>query len=58
VDLVFLDFNTNKLLTALNAVQGARNYSDADVLKSYTTILTNEVLGMYAQTEWKRGGFE
>lgn len=51
VDLVFLDFNKDPLLRALNSVQ-PRQYVDADVLKNYTDIETNEILGIYAQKKW------
>ncbi|KAH9990648.1 Metallo-dependent phosphatase-like protein [Russula compacta] len=52
VDLVFLDFNKDALLQALNLVQ-PRRYVDADVLKNYTDIETNQILGIYAQKEWQ-----
>jgi hypothetical protein len=54
VDLVFLNYKPQALLDELNAVQKGHNYSDADILKNYTTILTNEVLGIYAKQEWNR----
>ena len=51
IDLVFVDFIEDQLLGVLNSVQTAKNYTEADV-KSYTPILANAVLGLYAQLKW------
>ena len=51
IDLVFVDFIEDQLLGVLNTVQSARNYTEADV-QSYTPILANAVLGLYAQKVW------
>ncbi|TFK50866.1 hypothetical protein OE88DRAFT_1659986 [Heliocybe sulcata] len=51
VDLVFVDFIETQLLGILNTVQKAKNYTTADVL-SYTPILSNAVLGLYAERAW------
>ncbi|EPQ55276.1 hypothetical protein GLOTRDRAFT_76623, partial [Gloeophyllum trabeum ATCC 11539] len=51
VDLVFVDFIEDQLLGILNTVQNEKNYTTADV-SSYTPILANEVLGLYAERAW------
>lgn len=51
IDLVFVDFIEDQLLGVLNAVQSAKNYTEADV-SSYTPILANAVLGLFAQKVW------
>ncbi|KAJ3935973.1 MAG: Metallo-dependent phosphatase-like protein [Lentinula lateritia] len=51
VDLVFVDFIQEQLLEILNEVQNATTYTDADVA-SYTDVLSNAVLGLYAQHAW------
>jgi len=52
VDLVFVGFISDQLLGILNSVQTSKNYTQADV-QSYSPVLTNEVLGLYAQVAWK-----
>lgn len=51
IDLVFVDFIETQLLSILNAVQSAKNYTTVDV-QSYSPILANAVLGFYAQAAW------
>ncbi|KDQ56355.1 hypothetical protein JAAARDRAFT_132659 [Jaapia argillacea MUCL 33604] len=51
VDLVFVDFIESQLLGILNSVQTVKNYTSADV-SSYTDILADQVLGLYAQMAW------
>ncbi|KAJ3865100.1 Metallo-dependent phosphatase-like protein [Lentinula novae-zelandiae] len=51
VDLVFVDFIQEQLLEILNEVQNATTYTDSDVA-SYTDVLSNVVLGLYAQHAW------
>ena len=51
VDLVFPDFVQTQVLATINSLQSARTYTDSDV-SSYTSVLTNAVLGIYAQKYW------
>ncbi|PPQ78988.1 hypothetical protein CVT25_002272 [Psilocybe cyanescens] len=51
IDLVFVDFIESQLLQILNSVQSAKTFSTADVA-SYSPILANEALGLYAQSAW------
>ncbi|KAJ3909338.1 hypothetical protein F5879DRAFT_791740, partial [Lentinula edodes] len=51
VDLVFVDFIQEQLLEILNEVQNATTYTDSDVA-SYTDVLSNAVLGLYAEHAW------
>ena len=51
LDLVFLDYIQEDVLEILNEVQSETTYTDADVA-SYSDLLTNEVLGVYAQQAW------
>ncbi|KAJ7094369.1 Metallo-dependent phosphatase-like protein [Mycena epipterygia] len=51
VDLIFVDFIRAQLIRTLNAVQTTRVYSLADT-RVYSPVMTNEVLGMYAQAAW------
>jgi hypothetical protein len=51
IDLVFVDFIETQLLGILNQVQSAVKYSTADV-KTYSPVLANEVLGLYAEKAW------
>ncbi|KAJ7770978.1 Metallo-dependent phosphatase-like protein [Mycena maculata] len=51
VDLVFVDFMEAQLIRTLNEVQTERVYSLADA-GVYSPVLTNEVLGIYAQVAW------
>ncbi|KAJ6615583.1 Metallo-dependent phosphatase-like protein [Mycena sp. CBHHK59/15] len=51
VDLVFVDFIAAQLIRTLNAVQTARVYTLADA-SVYGPVLSNEVLGMYAEAAW------
>jgi hypothetical protein len=51
VDLVFVDFISNQLLEILNSIQTYKKYTRAD-MQSYSPILSNEALGLYAQAAW------
>ena len=51
IDLVFVDFISSQLLKILNSIQTSKNYTQADI-QSYTPILGNEALGLYAQAAW------
>ncbi|EPQ55273.1 Metallo-dependent phosphatase [Gloeophyllum trabeum ATCC 11539] len=51
IDLVFVSFNADQVLETLNALQTEKNYTRAD-MSSYTPILSNEVLGLYAERAW------
>ena len=51
IDLVFVDFIESEVLSILNSVQSATNYTSADV-SSYTPTLADAVLGLYAQAMW------
>ncbi|KAH9039800.1 Metallo-dependent phosphatase-like protein [Lactarius pseudohatsudake] len=51
VDLVFVDFIGSQVVQVLNKLQTAKTYTSADI-KSYTSILLNEVLGVFAEAEW------
>ncbi|KAH0828973.1 Metallo-dependent phosphatase-like protein [Lanmaoa asiatica] len=51
IDLVFVNFIESEVLSILNGVQSATNYTSADV-SLYTPTLANAVLGLYAQAMW------
>lgn len=51
MDLVFVDFIETQLLQIVNTLQTDKVYSTADV-KSYSSVLANAVLGLYAQEAW------
>lgn len=51
IDLVFINFIQDQLLGVLNSVQTQKNFTDADV-QSYSPILANEALGLFAQKVW------
>ncbi|EIW54383.1 uncharacterized protein TRAVEDRAFT_173577 [Trametes versicolor FP-101664 SS1] len=51
IDLVFVDFIETQLVQTLNSLQTTTKYTTADV-KSYTPVLSNAVLGLYAQKFW------
>ncbi|KAI0301752.1 Metallo-dependent phosphatase-like protein [Multifurca ochricompacta] len=51
IDLVFVDFIASEVLKVLNGLQTTKTYTSSDVL-SYTSILLNEVLGVFAQVKW------
>ncbi|KAG6875544.1 hypothetical protein C0992_003402 [Termitomyces sp. T32_za158] len=51
IDLVFLDFIGSQLIQILNTLQREKVYTMADA-DLYTSVLTNEVLGIYAQSAW------
>lgn len=51
IDLVFVDFTESQVLQVLNSLQSTKNYTKSDVLE-YSPLLTNEVLGLFAQAKW------
>ena len=51
IDLVFIDFIESEVLSILNGLQNATEYTSADV-SLYTPTLANAVLGLYAQAVW------
>jgi hypothetical protein len=51
-DLVFLKRHGPKILGVLNSVQKQKPYMGHDILKKYTEIRTNQVLGIYAKKRW------
>lgn len=51
IDLVFVDFIAGQLLGILNSVQTEKTFTTADV-QSYSPILANQALGLYAQSAW------
>ncbi|KDQ28380.1 hypothetical protein PLEOSDRAFT_1105040 [Pleurotus ostreatus PC15] len=51
IDLIFVDFIEKQLVGILNRLQTDRAYASSDV-QEYSKILTNEVLGVYAQGAW------
>ncbi|KAJ3484950.1 hypothetical protein NLI96_g5293 [Meripilus lineatus] len=51
IDLVFVDFIEQQILQILNTVQTGKNYTSADVA-TYSPVLSNTVLGLYAQQAW------
>ncbi|KAH9058231.1 Metallo-dependent phosphatase-like protein [Lactarius vividus] len=51
IDLVFVDFIGSQVVQVLNKLQTAKTYTSADI-SSYTTILLNEVLGVFAEAKW------
>jgi hypothetical protein len=51
IDLVFVDFVGSRVLEVLNGLQTAKTYTSADV-QSYSPILLDEVLGVFAEAKW------
>ncbi|KAH8981512.1 Metallo-dependent phosphatase-like protein, partial [Lactarius hatsudake] len=51
IDLVFVDFIGSQVVQVLNQLQTAKTYTSADI-SSYTPILLNEVLGVFAEAKW------
>ncbi|KAF8557876.1 hypothetical protein OG21DRAFT_1406257 [Imleria badia] len=51
IDLVFVDFIKNTVLSILNSVQSTTKYTSSDV-SQYTPTLADAVLGLYAQAMW------
>ena len=51
IDLVFVDFIQAQLLQILNSVQTSKSYTAGDV-KTYSPIVANAALGLYAQKAW------
>lgn len=52
IDLVFVDFIGSQVVQVLNGLQTAKTYTSADVT-SYTPILLNTVLGVFAEAKWQ-----
>ena len=53
VDFVFLDFNTDDAVEALNGVQTNKVYSEEVDVQLYSeNVRTNNLLGIYAQAFW------
>ncbi|TFK66050.1 hypothetical protein BDN72DRAFT_163954 [Pluteus cervinus] len=53
VDLVFVDFIQSQLIPVLNTLQKDKVYANSDVA-SYSPILANAALGLYAQSAWSK----
>ncbi|KAH9485625.1 hypothetical protein JR316_0002535 [Psilocybe cubensis] len=51
IDLIFVSFIETDLLQILNSVQTDKTFVTADV-SLYSSVLSNEVLGLYAQYNW------
>ncbi|KAG2142264.1 Metallo-dependent phosphatase-like protein [Suillus bovinus] len=51
IDLIFVDFIEAEVLTILNSLQNAQNYTTADV-SLYSPTLADAALGLYAQAAW------
>ncbi|KAF9444855.1 hypothetical protein P691DRAFT_806595 [Macrolepiota fuliginosa MF-IS2] len=51
VEFVFIDFIETRLLNILNSLQSVKVYATSDALK-YSDVLSNAVLGIYAQQAW------
>ncbi|KAH9018806.1 Metallo-dependent phosphatase-like protein [Lactarius deliciosus] len=51
IDLVFVDFIGSQVVQVLNKLQTAKTYTSADI-ESYTSILLNGVLGVFAAAKW------
>jgi len=51
IDLVFVDFIESDVLSILNSLQSATNYTTADV-SLYSPVLADVALGLYAQAAW------
>lgn len=51
IDFVFVDFIDDQIVETLNSISGEEKFS-VDDLASYTPVLTNELLGFYAQLAW------
>ncbi|KAH9039804.1 Metallo-dependent phosphatase-like protein [Lactarius pseudohatsudake] len=51
IDLVFVKFIGSQVVQVLNKLQTAKTYTSADI-KSYSPILLNEALGVFAEAKW------
>ncbi|PBK99158.1 hypothetical protein ARMGADRAFT_492064 [Armillaria gallica] len=51
IDFVFVDFVVDQVVETLNIVQSDKEYTSGDV-GTYSTVQTNEVMGIYAQFAW------
>ena len=48
---MFVNFVGTQVLDVLNKLQTAKNFTQADV-QSYSAVVANELLGIYAQQVW------
>ncbi|KAK0238635.1 Metallo-dependent phosphatase-like protein [Armillaria nabsnona] len=51
IDFVFVDYVADQVVETLNIVQSDKEYTSSDV-GTYSTVQTNEVMGIYAQFAW------
>lgn len=51
VDVVFVDFIENQVITVLNQLAGTAAF-DASMVMQYSTLANNQVFGKYAQMAW------
>jgi hypothetical protein len=51
IDLVFVDFIEDQLLSILNSVQTEKKFAESDV-QSYSPFLASELLGLFAERMW------
>ncbi|SJL03469.1 related to 5^ nucleotidase [Armillaria ostoyae] len=51
IDFVFVDYVGDQVVETLNIVQSDKEYTSGDV-GTYSTVQTNEVMGIYAQHAW------
>ncbi|KAK0497261.1 Metallo-dependent phosphatase-like protein [Armillaria luteobubalina] len=51
IDFVFVDYVVDQVVETLNIVQSDKEYTSDDV-GTYSTVQTNEVMGIYAQYAW------
>ncbi|KAI5117468.1 hypothetical protein M0805_004071 [Coniferiporia weirii] len=51
IDFVFVDFIEDDVIAILNQIQTEKTYTAADV-QSYSPLLANSVLGVFAEQEW------
>ncbi|KAK0488718.1 Metallo-dependent phosphatase-like protein [Armillaria novae-zelandiae] len=51
IDFVFVDYVVDQVVETLNIVQSDKEYTSDDV-GTYSTVQTNEVMGIYAQHAW------
>ena len=52
IDLVFIDFIEDAVLSSINSIGNGTNFTESDV-QSYSPFLANQVLGLFAQQEWQ-----
>jgi hypothetical protein len=51
IDVVFLNYLGEEIIPILNKLQKNKNYTMDDV-SSYSPVLTDDILGLYAQAMW------